>query len=767
MLIKKMLRDMKIHKAQFISIFLMSFLALLIYAGLGSETTGYKKELKKYYDNSHFADIWLYSENFTYEDLSKVKGVVEVDRAQLRLSCDVTVKLEKQPTMKVYFQSENDVNQVYVVKGTPFNSNDKEGIWLDYDFAQKRHLTVGDSITFSASQIEFSKEIKGLVYSPEYVYKTCESMLPDHYMSAFAYMSEHALPEYLPKLHNEIVLTLKNSKEVDLAQFEDNLYDLLPENTETQSSGLSVFISRENYTSNAVFHNEITERESMTTVFPIAFIAIVLLTIMTTMTRLVDKQRVQIGILKAVGFKKGRIMKHYLLYGAGLTFIGGILGAMIGPLILPPLFHSVMKTTFSLPVWKAAYPYSSFFVILFCVILAMLITFATCCKILREVPASVLRPKAPKTAKLTHLEKTDFWKRRSFTIQWNLRDIIRSKGRSLMAIVGVAGCMGLLVCGFACLDLFDNLISTKYDNICKYTNKYTFEETATMEQKENVKQLIQGEYLMTTAVELKYGTKKVATELNVVDDITLIRYLDISWKEMQLPKEGICITKKIADELGVSVGDQLHFHVYGDSHWAEATITALYRDPAEQTATIYCSTFEELGYEFQPTEILSLQEKQDHIPGVTTIDNISDSKAAIESMLETMYLLIGILCMAAALLAIVVLYNLGVLSLAEKERELATLKVIGFQAGKLRKLLLFQNTWLTVFGLLPGCYFGKFVLKTIMAAMGNEFDMQLMIRTRSFLISALFTMAISLFVNYIFSGKLKKIDMVSSLKGIE
>lgn len=485
------------------------------------------------------------------------------------------------------------------------------------------------------------------------------------------------------------------------------------------------------------------------------------------MTRLVDNQRAQIGILKAVGFKKGRIMKHYLVYGAGLTFVGGILGTITGPLILPPLFHKAMKTTFSLPVWKAAFPYSSILVILVCVILATLITFAACLKILREVPASVLRPKAPKTAKLTHLERTDFWKRRSFTTQWNLRDIIRSKARSLMAIVGVAGCMGLLVCGFACLDLFDHLISTKYDDICKYRNKYTFAETATMEQKDNVKQLIDGEYIMSSAIELKYGTKKIATELNVVDNISMIRYLDISWKEMQLPKEGICITKKIADQLGVSVGDKLRFHIYGDSNWAEATITTFYRDPAEQTATMSCNAFEKLGYTFNPTEILSLQEKQDNLPGVTTIDNISDSKSAIESMLKTMYLLIGVLCIAAALLAIVVLYNLGVLSLAEKERELATLKVIGFQAGKLRKLLLFQNTWLTILGLLPGYYFGKFMLNTIMATMGNEFDMQLVIRPRSLIISVLFTMAISLTVNYVFSGKLKKIDMVSSLKGVE
>ncbi len=767
MLIKKMLRDMKIHKAQFISIFLMSFLALFIYAGLGSETIGYKKELEQYYSNNHFADIWLYSSNFTYEDEIKVEELEEVDRAQLRLSCDVTMQLEQQPTMKVYFLNQNDINQVYVVEGNPFDCNDSNGIWLDYEFAKKRNLSVGESLTFSAFNVELTKEIKGLVYNPEYIYKTSTNMFPDHYMSGFAYLSEDALPDDIPKIHNEMILTLSNPKEINLSQFEDKLYDLLPVNIETQSAGLSVFISRDNFRSHVVFSNEVTEREAMTAVFPIAFIAIVLLTIMTTMTRLVDNQRLQIGILKAVGFRKSRIMKHYLTYGVVLTLAGGLLGAITGPCILPSLFHSVMKTTFSLPVWKAAFPYSSILVILVCALLALLITFVTCLKILREVPASVLRPKAPKSAKLTRLEKTDFWKRRSFSTQWNLRDIIRSKARSFMAIVGVAGCMGLLVCGFGCLNLFDSLLSTKYDKISKYENKYTFAETATMEQKDNVRRSIEGEYTMTSPIELKFGLNKKATELDVVDNISMIHYLDTSWERMQLPNDGICITKKIADELGVKVGEKLRFHIYGDSHWAEVTVTAIYRDPAEQTTTMSCSAFEDLGYTFIPTEILSLEEKQDNLPGVTTIENIKDSRSSMESMLETMYLLIGVLCIAAALLAIVVLYNLGVLSLAEKERELATLKVIGFQAGKLRKLLLFQNTWLTVLGLLPGYYFGKFVLKTIMASMGSEFDMQLVIRSMSIAISALFTLGISIIVNYVFSGRLKKIDMVSSLKGVE
>lgn len=767
MLIRKMIRDMKIHKAQFISIFLMSFLALFIYAGLGSETIGYKKELEQYYSNNHFADIWLYSANFTYEDETKVEELEEVDRAQLRLSCDVTVQLEKQPTMKAYFLNENDINQVYVMEGNSFDLSDSNGIWLDYEFAKKRDLSVGDSLTFSASNVEITKEIKGLVYNPEYVYKTSVSMIPDHYMSGFAYLSESALLEYIPNIHNEMILTLNNPKEINIAQFEDKLYELLPANPQTQSAGLSVFISRENFTSHVVFSNEVTEREAMTAVFPIAFIAIVLLTIITTMTRLVDNQRLQIGILKAVGFRKGRIMKHYLAYGVVLTLAGGVLGAIIGPCLLPPLFHSIMKTTFSLPVWKAAFPYSSILVILVCASLALIITFIACLKILKEVPASVLRPKAPKSAKLTRLERTDFWKRRSFSMQWNLRDIIRSKARSIMAIVGVAGCMGLLVCGFGCLNLFDSLITTKYEKICKYENKYTFEETATMEQKDNVKRLIDGEFIMTSPIELKYGLNKKATELNVVDNISMIHYMDTSWEEMQLPTDGICITKKIADELGVNVGEKIRFHIYGDSRWAEVPITAIYRDPAEQTATMSCSVFENLGYTFTPTEILSLQEKQEDIEGVTTIENISDSRSSIESLLETMYLLIAVLCIAAALLAIVVLYNLGVLSLAEKERELATLKVIGFQAGKLRKLLLFQNTWLTVLGLLPGYFFGKFVLKTIMASMGSEFDMQLIIAPLSIAISALFTLGISITVNYVFSGKLKKIDMVSSLKGVE
>lgn len=767
MLFKKMLRDMRIHKIQFISIFLMSFLAMFIYSGLGSESRGYEVQLDHYYNESNFADVWLYSTNFTKEDEASVAALKEVDQVQRRLSAKVSAVMEKDPVLTVYFEKEDSVNKLHLIDGAAFDSSDGNGIWLDSEFAKERNLDVGDTLTLSYMGVTMGKTIRGIVMNPEYVYMQSAQMFPDHSMNGFAYLSYEALPAGFPEVMTEMVITVNKEQIKSMQEFEMKLYEILPSNQETGSGGLTIFLERKNLASHTVFENEISERKAMTAVFPIAFLAIALLTIMTTMTRMVQNQRTQIGILKALGFQKHRIMRHYVFYSFTLTAVGGLLGAIAGPLVLPPMFYPPMKTAYTLPVWKPAFLMSSLVILSACVLCASFITYGACRKILKETPASELRPKAPKNAKLTRLEQTGFWKRRGFTAQWNVRDILRSKTRSLMAIVGVAGCMGLLITGLGCLDAFNAMIRIKYDDICQYTNKYVMENTASNDEISAVVSAAAGQCAMESTVEIKSDWGKESCKLSVNDQVTLYQYLGDAFEPVTLPAEGISISKKIAEQLDVSLHDLVKWHLYGDNTWIESEVTAIYRDPAEQGMAMTRSEYERLGLTFRTNAIYSAAEKKEGMDSVSTIENVEDSKNSIIQMLSTMYLLIGVACVMAALLAIVVLYNLGVLSIAEKERELATLKVIGFQASRIRKLLLQQNIWLSIAGLLPGYYFGLFILKTIMASMGTEFDLPIKVMPLSIAICVVFTMSISVAVNYFFSGRVKKLDMVSSLKGVE
>jgi len=776
MLIKKMFRDMKKSKVQFISIFLMSFLAVFIYSGLGSESRGYEVTLANYYSETNLADYWLYGTNFTAADEATLLEMPEIKDVSRRLYVTGNAVLENNPVMYMIFQENDTVCKTQVIEGSPFDPTDADGVWVDNNFAEALELKIGDQLELTCQGISITKKIRGFVISPEYIYMQTSQMIPDHSKYGFVYLSKYALPLSMQEVSNQMVITQKDSfaaleneekAESDQASFENMLYEKLPENKETQSSGLSIIIAREDLPSHSVFLSEIEERKSMTAVFPIAFLAIVLLTILTTMSRMVQYQRTQIGVLKALGFTKRTITNHYVGYSFLLTLFGGCLGAILGPLILPPLFVAPMKTVYTLPEWKSSFLPSTYGIISVMCVLSVLITYSRCRVILHETAAASLRPKTTRFLKHRWFEKTKGWEKLSFGVQWNIRDILRSKVRSIMAIAGVTGCMGLLITGFGAMDAFDGLVNIKYDTMSKYENRINLEEGITDRQINDIQTSVQGELLMEDIIEVRYGEKKESTKLTVNDQVTMIQYLDLDWQPAKLSDTGINLSYGLAKKLGIKTGDTISWHRYGENAWTASVVVCIYRDPQEQGITISREAFEDYQKTFVPTAMLTAEQEVADQPGIVSVENIEESAASINKMLKSMYLLIGIICVAACVLAIVVLYNLGVLSFAEKERELATLKVLGIQGNKIRRLLLMENSILTVIGLLPGYYFGLAMLNIIMYSVGNEFDFRILVEPDTLMISIVITMVLSVLVNYVFSARINRLDMVASLKGVE
>lgn len=225
-------------------------------------------------------------------------------------------------------------------------------------------------------------------------------------------------------------------------------------------------------TSGAVpFYNEIQQHKAMGSVFPVVFLAIALLTILTTMTRMVNNQRTQIGTLKALGFQKRTILLHYISYGFWLSFAGAVTGAIMGPLTLPRLFYGTMQFTYTLPEWKPSMSPLFFTMALVTVLLCTLTTYWACRSNLRDTPSQTLRPKAPKAMKHGAYENTAFWAGLGFNAQWNLRDILRSKLRSIMAVIGVLGCTALLVCAFGLQDTLSDVVHWQYSDLYRFSTK--------------------------------------------------------------------------------------------------------------------------------------------------------------------------------------------------------------------------------------------------------------------------------------------------------
>ena len=324
-LFKKMLRDIKINRTQFIAIFLMAFIGIFAYTGIYSEYYGLVQTSDGFYADTNMADAWVYNTDFDDASVEKVNEfTTQSDRQEV---IESQADLENKPDVTLHFIEKGTISKFYTTEGKDFNPDDSSGVWLDARFADARDLKVGDKISFEFDNQTVTKEIRGLGYSPEYIYEVSpNSLTPDFYEMGFAYLSSKSYPQ---DLKYNTLLVKYNSSDAD---FKDKLSSI---------DYLSV-TKKEDQLSVSKFSDEMAQHKMIGNVFPIVFILVTFLTLLTTMTRIVTHQRTQIGILKAVGFKDKVIIMHYLAYAFFPVLAGSILGLITGPMIIPQMFYPSM-----------------------------------------------------------------------------------------------------------------------------------------------------------------------------------------------------------------------------------------------------------------------------------------------------------------------------------------------------------------------------------------------------------------------------------------
>ena len=756
MLAKKMLRDISKHKAQFISIFLMAFLGVFVFSGVGGESVGLEVNVNQYYDDTNLADGWIYSANISDLFLYQVDCLGATTQMERQLVVDSVADFENDPDVTLHFVENNTISKFYLLEGEELGINDSEGVWLDKSFADAKGLKVGDNISFEFEDYEIEKEIKGLGYSPEYVYhSSTSSVIPDFNKIGFAYMSYKAFPE------DEIPYNVLNVK-----------FDGSPENygellSYHMDGYYSTFVERSEHSSVGQFSEEMDQHKMMGDIFPVVFILIAMLILLTTMTRIITHQRNQIGVLKACGFKNYSIILHYISYGFWLVLAGSILGLILGPMTLPQLFYPSMSATYKMPSWDPAWSMNFVYVAALMVLMSLAVSYYAVKNISEEKPADTIRPKAPKVSSSGLIEKLGIWKHLSFNIRWNYRDAKRNKFRALMTIIGVIGCSALLVCAFGMYDGMNDLKEWEYSQINHYDSKLVINENATDSQIDNVVSEVGGDKIMESSIEIESDNAKKSGSLLVLNDTDLITPTDYDWNKIEIADDEVSISQKMADMLDVKVGDTVKWHIMGSNKWVETKIDKIHADPISQGFIMSADNLDDLDLNYTPTSVITSEHVNDTYDGVKAANSMKDMTSSWDELTESMWMLIYILIFFACLLAVVVLYNLGLLSFTEIEREIATLKVLGFKTRALRKLLLTQNLWFTAIGFILGLPVGYVILAIMWESSGDSFYILPSISLTNFILTAIITFALSILVNLMFSRKIKKLDMVESLKSGE
>lgn len=759
---KKRLRDIRQNKMQFFNIFIMVFLGVFVFAGIHAYMDGMEKSADNYYKSNNFQDIWLSGEKFSNEDLEKVKNTENVKEAERMLTINTELENKDNVTLDTNFIESNNISKMYVVDGEEF-SKDKKGVWFDSYLAKNLDLKVGDEITFTYQNMKITEKIVGLVNTPDHVYfvKDDTEIFPTHKNYGFIYLSINELPQGMPEIFNQIIVDVDNTDETQetKADLENNI-----------KSAVAV-TDRESSVSYKGYNSEIEEGTTYSGVFTFLFLFIAVLSVTTTMNRFVKKQRTQIGTLKALGFKNRKIINHYVGYGFIISLAASVVGLLVGKFALGGFFLNMEMSYFEVPVYNTVLIPVVYVLATAVVALITLVTYLSCRSILKESAVEALRLEIPKV-KNTKFDLTTkgIFKRASISTRWNLRDVGRNKGRSLMAIVGITGCTMLMLCAFGMMDTMKSYLSWEFDKISNFEYKLSLSNNYTDEQFTNITEKYGNQTSKSYGIEIKNGDKKETNTLTVNDAPDKLKYTNHNKEYIDLQDDGVYITEKLSEKYDLKVGDEITWHIFGDDNWYTCKIVGLNRDPQNQQLNMTRKYFESLGLAYKADVVYTDEDLSTTktIDGVDTIQSIATLKQGMESMLETVQMMIVLLIVVSAILGFVIIYNLGILSFTEKQYQFATLKVLGFKDKQIKNIFVKQNLWLTVVGIILGLPLGFLMLDYIFkSALGDNYDFNAYINLVSYLYATVGSLVVSVVVNKVLSRKVKRIDMVSSLKGNE
>lgn len=799
MLRKKLYRDIRFNKSQFITIFLMVLLGVFVFAGVHAYMDGMEKSGDRFYKENNFQDLWLIGENFSKDDLEKVKSTKNVKDAERLLTVMTSLKDFDDVTLEANFIETNNISKMYIVEGEEFDK-EKSGVWIDSYLAKNLNLKVGDEITFSYQKYDITEKILGLVNTPDHIYsvKNSNEIFPTHKDFGFVYLSINEFPkDYIyDKAIEEIV---KQNPMIDSNSIDTNLIGNLIEDfyigdyyvfnyiivdiddeekteetkkelTKNISSALAV-TDREASMSYSRYNMEIEQGNTYSSVFTSLFLFIAILSVVTTMNRFVRKERTNIGTLKALGVKKIKIIGHYVSYGFYISLVASILGVILGNFTLGKYFITMEMVYYEVPNYHTVILPVVYIMAVCVVAIITLVTFLSCRKVLKEPAAEALRVEMPKVKKSRFkFSNKGMFKNAKLSTRWNLRDMTRNKGRTIMAIIGIVGCTMLIVCAFGLLDTMNSYLDWEFDGICNFEYRLSLEDEYTDERFEE----LTGEYSNSTSqtigIEIKNNDKKETNTLTINDSAGKLRYTNDKKEYIELEENGVYITEKLSETLNLKIGDEISWRVFGDTEWIKSKIVGLNRDPQTQQLNMTRKFYEDLGYTYRADTIYTDKDLSNlkEIEGVNTFQSAENLKNGMQSMLGPLKSMVVLLIAASVILGIVIIYNLGILSFSEKQYQYATLKVLGFKDKQIKKIFVKQSTWITVASIIVGLPFGYYMTDYIFkSALGDGFDLSAEIKIISYAISIIGIFAISFIVNKVLAKKIETIDMVSCLKGNE
>jgi putative ABC transport system permease protein len=757
MLIRKLFRTAWKYKAQFISMIIMVAIGVGVFVGFHMEWYSLKKDTDSFFEQTNYADYRIYNEQgFSETDIQAIEKISGIDDASRVLSVNVSIK-DSEKTLGLFCEENYVVSKMVITAGNDYDET-TSGFWLSDKFAQKNNIKVGDTLTITYRNYEISGTVNGLAKSSEFMICVADEnqLMPDYSSYGFAYISPKTL---LAATGFTFYSQINIKSNLEKTKIESAINSALGKTT--------LLLSKEEHTAYAGAKSEIDEGKIMAEILPEFFLLIAILTMVTTMHRITANEKTQIGTLKALGFKDRKILAHYVSFGFVIGVIGCVIGSVLGfgiaYMVTSP--NGMMSTYFDMISWNVYMPWFCWLALIGTIALMTFISFLSVKKMLKGTAADALRPYTPKKVKPLAVEKTRVWNKLSFATRWNLRDIFRHKARSIVTLIGVLGCVILMVAGLGMNDTMNAYLDAMDNKMFNYQTKVNIVESADEEEVLTFADKVNGDWQSSSSVQL--NGKAVTLDIyNIQND--KVRFIDKNNNTVHIGNDGVYICVRLNDS-GIKVGDVINFSPYGSDLSYDVKVAGVIRSVLTENITMSAEYAQSVGIPYNITSVYT-DVKQADISSADYISGMQSKQALMgsyDSYLEIMNYMIAILVGAAIILGVIVLYNLGIMSYMERYRELATLKVVGFKDKRIGNILISQNVWLTVLGIIIGLPLGAAILKLLLVAMASEYELKMVIGVVAYLVSTLLTFGVSLVVSLFVSRKNKKINMVEALKGAE
>ena len=808
-LLKEFFRTLRLTINLFFAIAIMVGLGVAFFAGLRATQPDMELSVNRWYEESNFYDLWIKSDRgITSEEVNKIKEQKDVLQIDDGYSDQIYALIEDSRSVTWVYSMPSKVNQLQIKKGRLPESSQE--CFADSKLMEQSDLKIGDWIEFETGENALVQSIKNQKYKivgfgDTPLYLTADrgsSTIGNGKVDYFFFLPKE---DFVSPVMTDVYVQMKGLDEEAIYQsgydekikaYRTEMKKLLEE-MNLGTSGLEekkwYILSRNENASYVEYGSDAERIGAIGKVFPIIFFLVAALVALTTMTRMVEEERNQIGTLKALGYSSFSISAKYFWYALLASGLGSLLGLLAGQKVLPAIIMSAYRTLYQyLPhMLTPVSIWFSLYAVLAAIACTTLATAAACYKELLMMPAELMRPQSPKPGKRVLLERVGFvWKRLDFTGKATIRNLFRYKKRLFMTLFGIAGSTALLLVGFGVRDAILKVKTTQYTEIIKYDGEVAVDEQKNLDwevekalgedaritqwlaiQKSNVVVRANGEKQEVSMIipknlskfsnyialrERKNGKKIQLSENGIVITEKLARLLDVKKGDSLTLQEGSRPSKKVKVD-GITENYFLNYVYSSKEYYGKAMDT----EPVFMDFWVHLKDQSESSRDSFGSDYL----KYSSVKGVQFTQKANEK---IADMLKTMDGVIWVLVASAGLLALVVLYNLNNINVTERKRELSTLKVLGFFDREVSAYLLRENVILTLMGILLGYVFGFLLTRFVVAT--AEVDILMFgrqIRLISYLLSGFITFFFTACVNIIMHFSLKRIHMLESLKSVE